>query len=386
MDAKGRILIVDDDAHLRDSVRDNLELEGYEVQEAGTGAEAVKQAAGRFDVILMDYNLPDSTGIEVIREIRKTDVESQILMLTAHASLDAALKAIQESVYDFLTKPVDFDHLKRAIAKALDKLHIEQENRRLIRELKVANDEARLANEKLLNLSNMKSKFMSMSSHDLSNALMTLQVSYEMLEQSIKPSAEQAKRMQYISSGIAQIARLVEDLVDWAAIEQGKLRLEKAEFAPGKLVEDAIVGPQGKAEQRGIGLKTSVEAGLPGIVGDKKRISQVLHNLLENALRHTARGGVVTVLVTRAVGEVRFAVKDTGEGIAPAELGKIFESFYQGAANGESRGRLGLGLSISREIVAMHGGRIWVESEGRGKGATFFFTVPFAPAAPPSGK
>ncbi|MCX5790190.1 MAG: hybrid sensor histidine kinase/response regulator [Elusimicrobia bacterium] len=379
---KGRILIVDDDAHLRDSLRDNLELDGYEVDEAGTGAEALAAAAKGFDVILMDFNLPDATGIDVIHSIRKTDTDSQILMLTAHASLDAALRAIQEAVYDFLTKPVDFDHLKRAIAKALDKQRVERENRRLIKELKAANDEAKRANDKLLNLSNMKSKFMSMSSHDLSNALMTLQVSYEMLEQSITPTPEQAKRMQYIGGSITQIARLVEDLVDWAAIEQGKLRLERAEFAPGKLVEDAVVGPQSKAAQRGLELKVELEPSLPAVVGDKKRISQVLHNLLENALRHTQRGGTVTVFVSKSGGEVRFAVKDTGEGIAPTELSKIFESFYQTAANGGAeRGRLGLGLSISREIVAMHGGRIWVESEGKGKGATFIFTVPLpAPA------
>ncbi|MBI4347380.1 MAG: response regulator, partial [Elusimicrobia bacterium] len=178
---KGKILIVDDDANLRDSMRDNLELEGYEIHEAGTAAEALtKGGAGGFDVILMDFNLPDGTGIDAIRSIRKTNSESQILMLTAHASLDTALKAIQESVYDFLSKPVDFEHLKRSISKALEKLRIERENRRLIHELK-------RANEQLLNLSNMKSKFMSMSSHDLSNSLMTLQVSYEMLQQTMQP-------------------------------------------------------------------------------------------------------------------------------------------------------------------------------------------------------
>ncbi|MBI4425497.1 MAG: hybrid sensor histidine kinase/response regulator [Elusimicrobia bacterium] len=370
----GRILVVDDDANLRESAKDNLELEGYEVDEAGTGAQALSRvASAAYDVILMDFNLPDGTGIDVIRGIRKTNTESQILMLTAHASLDTALKAIQESVYDFLIKPVDFNHLKRVIGKALDKLRLEQENRRLIQEL-------RRANEQLLNLSNMKSKFMSMSSHDLSNSLMTLQVSYEMLQQTMNPTPEQAKRMQYISSGIEQISRLIEDLVDWAAIEQGRLRLEKAAFEPGKMVEEAVVGPQGKAAQRGISLKTSVQAGLPSVAADKKRLSQVLLNLLENALRHTPRGGAVTVSASRQGKELRLAVTDTGEGIAPAEVGKIFESFYQTAGNGGAeRGRLGLGLSISREIVAMHGGRIWVESAGLGKGATFFFTVPAAP-------
>ena len=119
---------------------------------------------------------------------------------------------------------------------------------------------------------------------------------------------------------------------------------------------------------------------LPELFVDKRRLTQVLANLLENSLRHTPKGGSVAVeAVTEGAGEdgsVRFVVRDSGEGIEPSEIKKIFESFYQPASPGSQRGRLGLGLSISQEIVESHGGRIWVESEGRGKGAAFFFTIP----------
>ncbi|MBI5595145.1 MAG: hybrid sensor histidine kinase/response regulator [Elusimicrobia bacterium] len=365
-----RILVVDDDANLRESVRDNLELEGYEVVEAGTGAEAMKAVVtGFFDVILMDFNLPDSTGIEVIRDIRKVNTESEILMLTAHASLDTALKAIRESVYDFLVKPVDFDVLKRAIGKAVEKLRLTQDNRRLIEDL-------RKANEQLLYLSNMKSKFLSMASHDLSNSLMTLQVSFEMLMGSLNPSEDQKKRMQYISNGISQLSRLIEDLVDWASIESGKFRLEKEAQDPGKVIEDCVGGHQVRAQQRGIQLKVDVSKGLPKVLADKRRLTQVLGNLLENALRHTAKGGAITIAVEKDDSGVRICVRDTGEGIEPGEIQKIFESFYQPTSSHAARGRLGLGLSISKEIVHSHGGRIWVESKGKGQGASFLFTVP----------
>ncbi|HVE13184.1 MAG TPA: hybrid sensor histidine kinase/response regulator [Elusimicrobiota bacterium] len=365
-----KILIVDDDANLRETIKDNLELEGYSTSEAGTGAEAMKAVlSGFYDVILMDFHLPDSTGIEVIRQIKKVNSESQILMLTAHASLDTALKAIQESVYDFLVKPIDFQYLKRTIGKAVDRLRLEQENRRLIEDLKHAN-------EQLLYLSNMKSKFLSMSSHDLSNSLMTLQVAFEMLMPSLQPNEEQKRRIQYISGGIQQLSRLIEDLVDWASIESGKFRLEKGDVSPAKILEEAVPGPQAKASQRGIALSSEAAPGLPMIHADKRRLTQVLGNLLENALRHTPKGGKVSVKAIRADKEVQFAVIDTGEGIKPEELQKIFESFYQPQTQGGQHGRLGLGLSISREIVQSHGGRIWVASEGLGKGATFFFTVP----------
>lgn len=367
----GKILVVDDDAHMRESVSDNLEVEGYEVFQAASGSQALEAVRREFfDVILMDYNLTDATGIDVIKSIRALNAESQILMLTAHASLDTAVKAIQESVSDFLSKPVDFDRLKHSIKAALRKLRLEQENKRLIEDLKKAN-------EQLSYLSQMKSKFLSMSSHDLSNSLMTLQVSFEMLSQTITPSAEQLKRMTYISNGIGQIARLIEDLVDWASIEQGKFRLEPAVFSPATMVEEAVVGPQGRAQARGIALSTEVEPGLPQVSADKRRLAQVLNNLLENAIRHTSRGGKIAVSVRRSEGEVRIAVRDTGEGIAAEDLRKIFQSFYQGSGQ-SGGGRLGLGLSIAKEIVESHKGRLWVESPGRGQGATFTFTVPCA--------
>jgi signal transduction histidine kinase len=365
---KGKILIVDDDANIREGVSDILDVEGYATAQAESGAQAVAHVKkDSFDVILMDYNLTDGTGIDAIKQIRALNADSQILMITGNASLDAAVRAIQESVDDFLQKPVNPDALKRAIAKSIDKMKLKQENRRLIEDLKKVNDQ-------LTRLSAMKSKFMSMASHDLSNSLMTLQVSFEMLSGTIKPDEDQRKRMHYISNGIGQIARLIEDLVDWASIEQGKFRLETNLFDPGAMVEEVVVGPQARAAARGLTLTTQIAKGLPTVSADKKRLVQVLNNLLENAIRHTPKGGAVVVRVDRDAEGVRFAVADTGDGIEPADKDKLFESFYQGA--GSTGGRLGLGLSISREIVHSHKGRIWVESPGAGKGATFLFTLP----------
>ncbi len=371
-----RILIVDDDNHLRDTLRDLLEMENFQVFEASSGAEAMKQVVtGVFDVILMDFNLADQTGIEVIRDIRKVTTESEILMMTAHASLDTAIKAIQESVYDFLIKPVDFNYLRRQIQKALEKRRLLAENRRLIEALS-------RSNEQLLRLNNMKSKFLSMASHDLSNALMTLQVSFDLLSSSISPNEEQKKRVQGISTGLMQIARLVEDLVDWASIEQGRFRLEKGAVQISRMVEDLAGLMRQRAALKSVAVETRLPAGLPELLADQKRLTQVMANLLENAVRHTPRGGKVEIEVRSDGKELEFTVKDTGDGIDPADVPRLFESFYQAGGESVPHGRLGLGLSISREIVTSHGGRIWVESEGIGKGAAFHFTVPVgAPAA-----
>ena len=226
----------------------------------------------------------------------------------------------------------------------------------------------------------MKSKFMSMASHDMSNSLMTLQVSLEMLGQTFSPSDEQKKMLQYIANANGQLSRLIEDLVDWAAIEQGKFRLDKASFGLAQAVEQILPGPRHKAEGKKITMSLEAPADLPQLDGDRRRISQVITNLLENAVRHTQSGGRIDVRIEPEGGSsLHLSVKDSGEGIEPEEASRIFESFYQGSAQG-ARGRLGLGLSIAREIVTSHGGRIWVESEGKGLGATFHMTLPIGAA------
>jgi signal transduction histidine kinase len=369
---QSKILIVDDDSHLRETLRDLLEMEGYKVFEAASGAEAMALVVSDFfHVILMDFNLTDKTGIEVIQDIRKLNTDSQILMMTAHASLDTAVKAIQESVYDFLIKPVDFNYLRRAIKKSEEKLFLEQENKRLMDVLKSNNDQ-------LGRLNNMKSKFLSMASHDLSNSLMTLQISFEMLATTIKPNEDQKKKMVFINTSIAQISRLINDLVDWASIEQGKLRMEKNYFEMDKMVAELIEGPKARASQKSIDISAKVEGVLKMVSADKKRITQVLLNLLENAIRHTQRGGKIVVISEPLDGAVCVTVKDNGGGIEAMELTKLFESFYQPKNSKEPRGRLGLGLSIANDIIESHEGKIWVESEGLGKGSSFRFTIPFA--------
>jgi len=224
---------------------------------------------------------------------------------------------------------------------------------------------------------------MSMASHDLSNSLMTLQISFEMLAATINPNDDQKKKMDFISASITQISRLIGDLVDWASIEQGKFRLEKNYFEMDKMVEEMVVGPRGRSQQKNIEIAVQVAAGLKMVCADKRRIGQVLLNLLENAIRHTQRGGKITVFVSPLEDNVCVSVTDNGEGIDPEVLPKLGQSFYQPAGGKSPHGRLGLGLSISKEIVQSHDGRIIVESEGVGKGSSFKFVIPFAKEPPP---
>jgi len=371
MENQAKILIVDDDNNLRETLADLLEMEGYSVYQAGSSAECLDLAATEFfNVIIMDYNLPDASGLDIIKQIRTFNTETQILMVTAHASMNALIGAMQESVYDFLIKPVDFDYLKRTIKRALEKFYLEQSNRELLEQLKKSNED-------LKRLDNQKSRFFSIVSHDLSNSLMTLKMSYDMFKKNLNVDADKAKKLAFMQESMGQIELLIKDLVDWAAIERGKLRIEKTNFDLSALIKNAAEVFKEKGLSKGVSV-TFESAGPAGVGADEKRIRQVISNLLENALRHSNDNSRVEVKISKPDQKnAKVSVRDFGDGIDPKNAPALFDSFSQIGEKGKV-GRLGLGLSIAKDIVVNHGGKIWAESEGLGKGSTFYFTLPLS--------
>jgi signal transduction histidine kinase len=289
-------------------------------------------------------------------------------MITAYASLNAIIEAMKESVYDFLIKPVDFDYLKRTLNRALDKFFLEQSNKELLAQL-------RTRNEDLDRLNNMKSKFFSIVSHDLSNSLMTLKMSFDMLKKRMEPTEDQQKKMMFMDESISQIEHLIKDLVDWAAIEKGKLRIEKSRFELTDSLRKTAEIFKAKGAKRNITV-TFESCGNILVFADEKRIRQVISNILENAVRHTPDGGNISIVVSKIDEKnAKVSVVDSGDGIEPAQAPQLFASFAQ-FGDKTRVGRLGLGLSIAKDIVVNHGGRIWAQSEGVGKGAAFNFTLP----------
>jgi two-component system OmpR family sensor kinase/two-component system sensor histidine kinase BaeS len=177
---------------------------------------------------------------------------------------------------------------------------------------------------------------------------------------------------------VALLERLIDDLRLLALADAGELALYPEPVSPAHLVADARRSFAQQAEERGVSLHAAAPAGLPELSADPQRVGQVLGNLVANALRHTPAGGTVTVGAAAADGAVVFTVSDTGAGIAPEDLPRIFDRFYRAD---RSRARLsggaGLGLAIARRIVEAHGGRIWAESEP-GRGTAVRFTLPVA--------
>jgi signal transduction histidine kinase len=172
-----------------------------------------------------------------------------------------------------------------------------------------------------------------------------------------------------------RMLRLIEDLLDFASIEAGRLALKRQAQDPGALIRETLASFESIAQEKRLALTATIEPQLPRVDCDRDRILQVLANLVTNATRATAAGGHILLRVEPSGDELVFAVSDNGKGIGEEDAKHLFERYWR-SPDAQYEGS-GLGLAIVKGIVSAHGGRIWVESE-LGRGATFLFTVPAA--------
>jgi len=183
-----------------------------------------------------------------------------------------------------------------------------------------------------------------------------------------------------LSSG-RHLLSLINDILDLSKVEAGRMELETATFDLPLAIDNARTFVRERATNHEITLDVKVDERLGDIVGDERKIKQILLNLLSNAVKFTPEGGRITINARPINGSVEISVTDTGIGIAAEDQPKIFEEFRQvGSDNAKKIEGTGLGLTLAKKFVELHGGRIWVESEV-GKGSTFVFTLPIAIAA-----
>ena len=190
--------------------------------------------------------------------------------------------------------------------------------------------------------------------------------------------APDAAAIRSLSEEAELLSRLVDDLQELTLAEAGELTLHTQPEDVSELIDRVVAATQVSAVAKGVALSVDLPAGLPPVNIDSQRISQVLRNLLDNAVAHTARGGTITVSAGQQDNWLQVAVADTGEGIPPEDIPNIFERLYRvDKSRTRAAGGSGLGLTIARQLVEMHGGKIEVDSEP-GKGSCFTFTLPVA--------
>ncbi|MCW9706557.1 ATP-binding protein [Fodinibius salsisoli] len=228
-------------------------------------------------------------------------------------------------------------------------------------------------------LDQAKTNFISVVSHELKTPISSINMSLRLLGDTRvgKLNEEQEQLVSSIQKDIRRMKQTTADLLDLTQIESGNVQLNTQKVNPSHLLEYAYETMIMQASQRGLEIDLQLDESLPQVQADTQKTVWVLVNLISNAIRYTDSGGHIT-LKAQKNGEdhlVQFAVKDTGEGIAPDELDKIFDKYYQIDRNHKDRNGSGLGLSIAKEFIIAQGGRIWVESSP-GSGSCFYFTLP----------
>jgi len=237
-------------------------------------------------------------------------------------------------------------------------------------------------------LDNLKSAFVANVSHELRTPLVAIDKSLTLIleKEAGDLSQTQEQFLSIAQRNLKRLSALINDLLDLSKLEAGKMEVRRKSMAINNVIQEVIDSLNNWAKSKNITLEKKIEDLLPDVQIDPDRLAQVLTNLVGNAVKFTPADGRITLEAKLSEGEgggkkeLEVSVKDTGIGIAPEDLPKIFSKFYQ--CGGERMisdvNGTGIGLSIAKEIVGLHGGKIWVESE-KGQGARFVFTIPLTP-------
>jgi len=230
-------------------------------------------------------------------------------------------------------------------------------------------------------LDRLKSDMVATVSHELKTPLTSVQMAIHLLlEEVVGPlTPKQVELLMAARQDADRILTMINDLLDLTRIEQGRVKLDLQPMPADQLVEEAVTRSQAQAIARGVTLTANRVADAPPVMVERDRIEHVFDNLILNANEHTGRGGTITIVVHPDGDRARFVIRDTGEGIAPEHLARIFDKFYR-VPTARHSGGAGLGLAIVREIITAHGGQIDVSSQP-GKGTSFTFTLPVASEA-----
>jgi len=329
-----------------------------------------------FDVILLSYELPGSNGLEVLSDLQYKDLSGPVIVIADKGDEKFSTQAMRQGAYDYIIREKGFEKgLPLIIHNARTAFVAKKERERLQKEIQAKNVELEAANRKLKEIDRIKSDFVGNVAHEFRTPLTIIKGDIDLVTKGGLGSvtSEQKETLAGAKNVTNRLSRLVSDLLDISKIESGKMQLKKETVNVNKIIEENLTGFDKVMKDKKHVFQRELSKDIPDINADIDKITQVFINLLNNAVKYTQEGGTIRVKTVSLQREIMVEVSDTGEGIAPENIDKIFDKFTRVTA--EKKEGTGLGLPIAKDIVSLHNGRMWVKSELK-KGTQFYFTLP----------
>ena len=361
------ILNVDDNDTNRYVKTRILARAGYEVIEAATGGEALRLIHERMPtLVLLDVKLPDMNGRSICAEIKSHAETASIVVLqtsASHIESRHRVASLEAGADGYLVEPMEPEELV-ANVKAL--LRMRQ-----------AEGERQAALDALREADRRKDEFLAMLAHELRNPLAPIRNAVEILKVEDPALRERARTL--IGRQVTHLARLVDDLLEVSRITQGKVVLQRRTVRLADVMDAAIDTASPFIESQRHQLETDIDTGEVWLEVDPIRLAQVVGNLLHNAAKFTLPGGRIRLWAGPRQPGIEIVVEDNGVGMNAEVLPRVFDLFTQGSQSlDRAQGGLGIGLSLVKGMVEMHGGTVTAESDGPGKGSRFRVRLPEA--------
>ncbi|MCB9799683.1 MAG: response regulator [Candidatus Omnitrophica bacterium] len=384
------ILIVDDSQLVQQMYSQQLKNIAGKLLHAQDGIEAINIAiTEQPDLILLDIQMPRINGYQVCRLLKdRNDTKNiTIVIMTSRSSegpvLDPRTWSFQTGADGYFDK--DSGEGLEAFIKPFLEKNCENERKQALSpmsEMEILTAISRLLDRQLYTdvtrlkeLNERKNAFVANVSHEFKSPLGIIKGFLDNLKDGIcgPLSQEQLEAVRICLNTSNRLSRLVFDLLDLAKIEAGKMELEMQEVDMDRLISQTIETFSLEMKKKGVSVKKEFDYDLRLIMGDQDKLTQVIVNLLSNSLKYSPENGVITFRLFYDNDFLRFEIEDTGPGISPDYMAKIFDKFERVKA--DKREGTGLGLAVAKDIVDLHKGQIWVESE-QGKGAKFIVKLP----------
>jgi signal transduction histidine kinase len=378
-----KILVVDDEPDVEllvtQQFRHEIRQGVYEFIFAYNGVQALELLKNNPDLglIMTDINMPDMDGLTLLAKIKEIPRNIKVVVVSAYNDMGNIRTAMNRGAFDFLTKPIDFSDFEQTLSKTLEEVVFIKQAHKTREQLEIEKLERTRAEER----EKMEQQFLANMSHEIRTPLNAVYGMTRLLQQKLD-NEEHLKYVNGIRMSCENLIVIINDILDLSKVKAGRMEFENIPFKPAEIAQHLLDMLSIKADEKNIKLNCTLEASVPEtLIGDPTRLSQVLINLVSNAIKFTEKGSVDIWIGGEYIDDKNFKlqcrVKDTGIGMKPDELQKVFDKFTQASTDITRRyGGTGLGLTISKKLVESQGGEIGVSSEF-GKGSEFYFYITY---------